>query len=80
MSALVYRILQYDGKNKRTTHWRPHLHRFGHHDGGAGQHGSDAITGAGGTITKDVPDGALAIERADQRIIEGYTELRRARL
>ena len=42
--------------------------------------GSDAITGAGGTITKDVPDGALAIERTDQRIIEGYTELRRARL
>ena len=40
----------------------------------------NAITGAGGTITKDVPDGALAIERADQRIIEGYTELRRARL
>ena len=42
--------------------------------------GSDAITGAGGTITKDVPDGALAIERAEQRIVEGYTERRRARL
>ena len=42
--------------------------------------GSDAITGAGGTITKDVPDGALAIERTEQRIVEGYTERRRARL
>lgn len=42
--------------------------------------GSDAITGAGGTITKDVPDGALALERSEQRIIEGYTERRRARL
>lgn len=42
--------------------------------------GSDAITGAGGTITTDVPDGALALERSEQRIIEGYTERRRARL
>ena len=42
--------------------------------------GSDAITGAGGTITKDVPDGALALERTDQRVLEGYTERRRARL
>lgn len=42
--------------------------------------GSDAITGAGGTITKDVPDGALALERTEQRIVEGYTERRRARL
>ena len=42
--------------------------------------GSDAITGAGGTITKDVPDGALAIERTQQRIVEGYTERKRARL
>lgn len=42
--------------------------------------GADAITGAGGTITKDVPDGALALERTDQRIVEGYTARRRARL
>lgn len=42
--------------------------------------GSDAITGAGGTITKDVPDGALALERTEQRIVERYTERRRARL
>ena len=31
--------------------------------------GADAVTGAGGTITKDVPDGALALERTEQRII-----------
>ncbi|OUP10371.1 bifunctional UDP-N-acetylglucosamine diphosphorylase/glucosamine-1-phosphate N-acetyltransferase GlmU [Collinsella sp. An2] len=42
--------------------------------------GSDVITGAGGTITKDVPDGALALERTEQHIVEGYTERRRARL
>ena len=37
------------------------------------------VTGAGGTITKDVPDGALALERTEQRIIPGYTERKRAR-
>ena len=36
--------------------------------------GSDAVTGAGGTITKDVPDGALALERTEQRIIAGWGE------
>ncbi len=34
--------------------------------------GKDAVTGAGSTITKDVADGALAVERADQREIPGY--------
>ena len=34
--------------------------------------GNGAYTGAGSTITKDVPDGALAIERGQARIIEGY--------
>lgn len=42
--------------------------------------GADAITGASSCITRDVPDGALAIERSDQRVLEGYTERRRARL
>ena len=42
--------------------------------------GADAITGASSCITHDVPAGALAIERSDQRIVEHYTELRRARL
>jgi bifunctional UDP-N-acetylglucosamine pyrophosphorylase/glucosamine-1-phosphate N-acetyltransferase len=34
--------------------------------------GKGAITGAGSVITKDVPPGALAVERAEQRTIEGY--------
>lgn len=42
--------------------------------------GSDVITGASSCITRDVADGALAIERNDQRVIEGYTERHRARL
>lgn len=41
--------------------------------------GSHAVTGAGGTITTDVPDGALAIERTEQRIIAGYTKRKRAK-
>ena len=34
--------------------------------------GKFAVIGAGSTITKDVPEGALAITRAQQRHIEGY--------
>lgn len=34
--------------------------------------GNAAYTGAGSTITGDVPDGALAVERGSARIIEGY--------
>ena len=41
--------------------------------------GCDAVTGASSCITKDVPDGALAIERSEQRIIEGYTARKRNR-
>ena len=41
--------------------------------------GSQAYTGAGSVITKDVPDGALAVERTEQRIIEGYADKHRAR-
>lgn len=41
--------------------------------------GSDAFTGASSCITRDVPDGALAIERSEQHIIEGYAERRRNR-
>ncbi len=36
--------------------------------------GKDANTGAGSVITKDVPDGALAVERSEQRNVEGYRE------
>jgi bifunctional UDP-N-acetylglucosamine pyrophosphorylase / glucosamine-1-phosphate N-acetyltransferase len=36
--------------------------------------GDDAYTAAGSVITEDVPDGALAVARAKQENIEGYTE------
>jgi len=39
--------------------------------------GAGAQTGAGSTITRDVPDGALGIERAEQRNIEGWVARRR---
>ncbi len=38
--------------------------------------GDDAYTGAGSVITDDVPAGALGIERAEQRTVEGYAEKR----
>jgi bifunctional UDP-N-acetylglucosamine pyrophosphorylase/glucosamine-1-phosphate N-acetyltransferase len=41
--------------------------------------GDDAYTGAGSVITDDVPDGALGVERNDQKIIPGYAEKRRRR-
>jgi bifunctional UDP-N-acetylglucosamine pyrophosphorylase / glucosamine-1-phosphate N-acetyltransferase len=42
--------------------------------------GEGAFTGAGSVITKDVPDGALGVERSEQRNIEGYAErVRRAK-
>lgn len=34
--------------------------------------GKGAVTGAGSTITRDVPAGALAVERSEQRVVEGY--------
>jgi bifunctional UDP-N-acetylglucosamine pyrophosphorylase/glucosamine-1-phosphate N-acetyltransferase len=34
--------------------------------------GKGAVTGAGSVITKDVPPGALAVERAEQRNVRGY--------
>jgi bifunctional UDP-N-acetylglucosamine pyrophosphorylase / glucosamine-1-phosphate N-acetyltransferase len=34
--------------------------------------GRDAYTGAGSAITRDVPPGALAVERSEQRTIPGY--------
>jgi bifunctional UDP-N-acetylglucosamine pyrophosphorylase / glucosamine-1-phosphate N-acetyltransferase len=34
--------------------------------------GENAMTGSGSTITKDVPAGALAVERSEQRILEGW--------
>ena len=34
--------------------------------------GKGAVTGAGSVITKDVPAGALAVERSEQRTVKGY--------
>ncbi len=34
--------------------------------------GRGAVTGAGSTITRDVPPGALAVERSEQRTVRGY--------
>jgi len=36
--------------------------------------GDGAVTGAGSVITKDVPAGALAVARGEQRVVEGYRE------
>jgi bifunctional UDP-N-acetylglucosamine pyrophosphorylase/glucosamine-1-phosphate N-acetyltransferase len=40
--------------------------------------GDDAYVGAGSVITKDVPPGALAVERAPQIVKEGWRSRRRA--
>jgi bifunctional UDP-N-acetylglucosamine pyrophosphorylase/glucosamine-1-phosphate N-acetyltransferase len=42
--------------------------------------GRGAIIGAASAITKDVPPGALGIERSDQRNIEGYVMKRKSKL
>lgn len=42
--------------------------------------GDDALVGASSCITKNVPADALALERSEQRIVEGYASKRRARL
>lgn len=34
--------------------------------------GKGAVTGAGSVITRDVPPGALAVERGEQRVVPGY--------
>ena len=41
--------------------------------------GRGAIVGAGSVITKDVPADALAVERAEQRMVKGYARAYRAR-
>jgi bifunctional UDP-N-acetylglucosamine pyrophosphorylase/glucosamine-1-phosphate N-acetyltransferase len=41
--------------------------------------GKNAWTGAGSVVTKDVPEGALAVERTDQRNVAGYDQRKRAK-
>jgi bifunctional UDP-N-acetylglucosamine pyrophosphorylase / glucosamine-1-phosphate N-acetyltransferase len=40
--------------------------------------GKGAVTGAGSVITADVPAGALAVERSEQRVVRGYRKRRDA--
>ena len=40
--------------------------------------GKGAVTGAGSVITSDVPAGALAVERSEQRTVKGYRKRRDA--
>ena len=42
--------------------------------------GDGALVGASSCITKDIPAGALALERSNQRIVEGYAAKRLERL
>jgi bifunctional UDP-N-acetylglucosamine pyrophosphorylase/glucosamine-1-phosphate N-acetyltransferase len=39
--------------------------------------GKEASTGAGSVITRDVPPGALAVERSEQRVVPGYAKRKR---
>ena len=39
--------------------------------------GAGATTAAGSTIARDVPDGALALERSEQVTIEGWAARRK---
>jgi bifunctional UDP-N-acetylglucosamine pyrophosphorylase/glucosamine-1-phosphate N-acetyltransferase len=41
--------------------------------------GADAFVAAGSVVTKDVPPGALAVERSQQVMKEGWTARKRAR-
>jgi bifunctional UDP-N-acetylglucosamine pyrophosphorylase/glucosamine-1-phosphate N-acetyltransferase len=41
--------------------------------------GDDAYVGAGTTVTRDVPEGALVVSRVPQRLVPGWTERRRQR-
>jgi bifunctional UDP-N-acetylglucosamine pyrophosphorylase/glucosamine-1-phosphate N-acetyltransferase len=39
--------------------------------------GEGAVTGAGSAIARDVPAGALAVERTEQRIVENWATKKR---
>ncbi len=65
--------VNYDGKNKaRTTIGNNAFIGCNTNLVAPVKIGNFGYTAAGSTITKDVPDGALAIERAEQKNIEGW--------
>lgn len=41
--------------------------------------GNGAVTGAGSVLTRDVPPGALAVERSEQKIVKGYRKRKDAK-
>ncbi len=41
--------------------------------------GKEAFTGAGSVISKDVPDGSLAVERSEQVVVDNWAEKKRKR-
>ncbi len=41
--------------------------------------GEGAVIGAGSVVTKDVPAKALAVERSEQKNIEGYADRKKKR-
>jgi len=63
----------YDGKNKYATIIGDHAFVGSNTNFVAPvEIGKDSIIGAGSTITKDVPDKALAVERSQQRNVENW--------
>jgi bifunctional UDP-N-acetylglucosamine pyrophosphorylase/glucosamine-1-phosphate N-acetyltransferase len=65
----------YDGREKHRTKLGKSVKTSIHTSLVAPLHvGDRAYTGAGSTITEDVPDGALAIAREKQQNIEGYAD------
>ena len=71
----------YDGVNKHRTEIGSHV-RTGSHNVFVApvRIGDGAYTGAGTVVRKDVPAGALAINVAPQRNIEGWVETQSCRL
>jgi bifunctional UDP-N-acetylglucosamine pyrophosphorylase/glucosamine-1-phosphate N-acetyltransferase len=70
----------YDGEHKHPTHIGDDVHTGSDTTFVAPVTvGDGAYTAAGSVITQDVPPGALAVARARQQTIPGYTERRAAR-
>lgn len=67
----------YDGKNKHQTIIEDNVFVGSNTNFVAPvKVGAEAVIGAGSTITKDVPEKALAVERSQQRIIENWQSVK----